>query len=101
MPKNTQKIIGWIVSVLLLAAFLFYAHRVYGGSSSVSDVLLMIVTCVAGIQVVALCCMEDYGAALLGVWACACRPAVGAGCVVLVGPVGGGPVGRGDWHQSL
>lgn len=65
MPKNTQKIIGWIVSVLLLAAFLFYAHRVYGGSSSVSDVSLMIVTCVAGIQVVALCCMEDYGAALL------------------------------------
>jgi len=43
MPKNTQKIIGWIVSVLLLAAFLFYAHRVYGGSSSVSDVSLMIV----------------------------------------------------------
>lgn len=65
MPKNTQKIIGWIVSVLLLAAFLFYAHRVYGGSSSVSDVSLMIVTCVAGIQVVALCCMEDYVAALL------------------------------------
>lgn len=65
MPKNTQKIIGWIVSVLLLAASLFYAHRVHGGSSSVSDFSLMIVTCVAGIQVAALCRMEDYVAALL------------------------------------
>ena len=36
------------------------------------------------------------GAALLGVWACACRSAVRAGGVVLlVGPVGCGPVGRG------
>lgn len=39
--------------------------------------------------------LRPYGAALLGVWACACRPALGAGGVVLlVGPVGGGPVGR-------
>ena len=39
-------------------------------------------------------------AALMGVWACACRPALGAGCVVvLVGPVGGGPVGLG--HRNL
>jgi hypothetical protein len=36
--------------------------------------------------------LRPLGAALLGVWACACRPALGAGGVVLlVGPVGGGP----------
>jgi hypothetical protein len=39
---------------------------------------------------------QHHHAALLGVWACAGRPALGAGCVVvLVGPVGGGPVGWG------
>ncbi len=39
--------------------------------------------------------LRPLGAALLGVWACACRAALGAGgVVVLVGPVGGGPVGR-------
>lgn len=65
MPKNTQKIIGWIVSVLLLAAFLFYAHRVHGGSSSVIDAVLLIVACVAGIQLAALHRMEDYGGTLL------------------------------------
>ena len=44
--------------------------------------------------------LRPLGAALLGVWACACRSALGAGCVVLlVGPVGGGPVGRG--HRNL
>ena len=40
--------------------------------------------------------LRPIGAALLGVWACAGRSAVRAGGVVLlVGPVGGGPVGRG------
>jgi hypothetical protein len=40
--------------------------------------------------------LRPHGAALLGVWACACRSALGAGGVVLlVGPVGGGPVGWG------
>lgn len=40
--------------------------------------------------------LRPLGAALLGVWACAGRSALGAGgVVVLVGPVGGGPVGRG------
>ena len=46
--------------------------------------------------------LRPIGAALLGVWACACRAAVGAACVVLlVGPVGGGPVGRGHGAQSI
>ena len=41
--------------------------------------------------------LRPLWAALLGVWACACRSALGAGCVVvLVGPVGGGPVGLGQ-----
>lgn len=36
--------------------------------------------------------LRPLGAALLGGWACACRPALGAGCVVvLVGPVCGLP----------
>ena len=40
--------------------------------------------------------LRPLGAALLGVWACACRPAlVAGGVVVLVSPVGCGPVGRG------
>ena len=40
--------------------------------------------------------LRPLGAALLGVWACACRSALRAGGVVLlVGPVGGGSVGRG------
>ena len=40
--------------------------------------------------------LRPLGAALLGVWACAGRPALGAdGVVLLVGPVGCGPVGRG------
>ncbi len=44
--------------------------------------------------------LRPLWAALLGVWACACRAALGAGCVVLlVGPVGGGPAGRG--HCNL
>ena len=43
--------------------------------------------------------LRPLGAALLGVWACACRSALGAGGVVLlVGPVGSGPVGRG--HET-
>ena len=65
MPKYIQQTLAWIFAAFFVAAFFFFAHRVHGGSSSVSDVSLMIVTCVAGIQVVALCCMEDYGAALL------------------------------------
>ena len=44
--------------------------------------------------------LRPLGAALLGVWACAGRSALGAGCVVvLVGPVGGGPAWRG--HRNL
>ena len=40
--------------------------------------------------------LRPLGASLLGVWACACRSALGAGgVVVLVGFVGSGPVGRG------
>ena len=40
--------------------------------------------------------LRPLGAALLGVWACACRSAVRAGGVVLlVGRVGGGPFGWG------
>lgn len=40
--------------------------------------------------------LRPLGAALLGVWAGASRSALGAaGVVLLVGPVGGGPVGQG------
>lgn len=45
--------------------------------------------------------LRPLGAALLGVWACACRAAVGAGGVVgLVGFVGSGPVGRGHGSRN-
>ena len=65
MPKYIQQTLAWIFAAFFVAAFFFFAHRVHGGSSSVSDVSLMIVTCVAGIQMVALCCMEGYGGTLL------------------------------------
>ena len=45
--------------------------------------------------------MAKWFAALLGVWAGACRAALGAGCVVvLVGPVGGGPVDCGHGARN-
>lgn len=45
--------------------------------------------------------LRPLGAALLGVWACAGRAALGAGGVVgLVGFVGSGPVGRGHGSRN-